>query len=191
MTDQQKVRFLPFHAVNEFMRNDYRMAVVRATLLALSDLPENFRRPVESLTKKLVKVPGFRHSDKAPARVRVIPTAEAFEKSPDLVAAILSAWAEAHGDLRQKVYDLLKSRNWEIFPLEVERTKLPGFGIKWPKGEDFATLVKAFREMHPGDETSDDDISLMIVWVGGRLPYPAAEDEQEVAETGGESKQEG
>ncbi len=191
MTDQQKARFLPFHAINEFMRNDYRMAVVRATLLALPDLPENFRRPVESLTKKLVKVPGFRHSDKAPARVRVIPTAQAFEKSPDLVAAILYAWAEAHADLRQKVYDLLKSRSWEIFPLEVERAKLPGFGIKWPKGEDFETLVKAFQEMFPGDETNSDDTSLMIVWVGGRLPYPVVEDEEEVEESEEAKKQEG
>lgn len=179
MTEESKVRFLPFHAINEFMRNDYRLTVVRTTLLALPSLPENFRRSIDSITKKMVKVPGFRHSDKAPARVRVIPTAEAFEKSPDLVAAILSAWVELHTDLRQKTYDLLKLRNWEIFPLDVERAKLPGFGIKWPKGEDFQSLVQAFHETYPGEQASDDDISLMIVWVGGRLPYPAVGEEDE------------
>jgi hypothetical protein len=179
MTDQSKVRFLPFHAINEFMRDDYRLSVVRSVLLTLPDLPDQYRKPVESLTKKMVKVPGFRHSDKAPARVRVLPTADAFEKSPDLVAAILSAWAEMHPDLRQKVYDLLKSRNWEIFPLEVDRAKLPGFGIKWPKGEDFETLVKAFQDLYPGEGVASDDISLMIVWVGGRLPYPTVEDEED------------
>lgn len=182
MTDSQKAQFLPFHAINEFMRNDYRLTVVRAALTALPTLPEPLRRPVEQLTKKLVKVPGFRHSDKAPARVRVIPTAEAFEKHPELVAAILAAWAEAHPDLRQKVAELLKARHWEFFPLEVERQKLPGFGIKWPKGESFEILVQAFQEMFPGDPTSSDDICLMIVWVANRLPYPDLEEEEAPAD---------
>jgi hypothetical protein len=182
MNDSQKVRFLPFHALNEFMRTDYRLTVVRTTLLALPNLPEKFRRPIEGLTKKVVKVPGFRHSDKAPVRLRVIPTAEAFEKSPDLVATLLSAWAEAHAELRLKVYDLLTARNWEILPLEVDRAKLPGFGVKWPQGENFETLFKTFQETFPGDATNSDDVSLMVVWVGGRLPYPAAEEEEETSQ---------
>ncbi len=199
MTDEKTARFLPFHALNEFMRNDYRLAVVRKTLLGLPALPEHLRRPVESLTRKLVKVPGFRHSDKAPARVRVVPTADAFEKSPELVAAILAAWAELHPVLRQRVFDLLEARGWQLLPLELERAKLPGFGINWPKGEDFETLVKAYRERYPegqaeaavgtmagsatsavpaggGDTVSNDDICLMVVWVAARLPYPAAEE---------------
>ncbi len=179
MNDQATARFLPYHAINEFMRNDYRVAVVRTTLDALPSLPEVYRKPIEHLTKKFVKVPGFRHSDKAPARVRVIPTADAFEKSPDLVAAILSAWAELHPELRQKVYDFLVARGWEIFPLDMDRTKLPGFSLKWPKGESFETLYKAYQEAHPGDETGSDDVCLMIVWLGGRLPYPDVEEQEE------------
>ena len=91
---ENQVEFLPFHAINDFMRSDFRLSVVKSTLGALNSLPESQRNSINHLTKKLVKIPGFRHSDKAPAFVRAIPTANAFEKSPELVAAILAAWAE-------------------------------------------------------------------------------------------------
>jgi hypothetical protein len=38
-------------------------------------------------------------------------------------------------------------------------------------------LVNAYRERHPQDEISDDDICLMIVWMSGRLPVDMVEDQ--------------
>lgn len=169
--DEKQAELIPFHAINEFMRNDFRYSVVRTTLTGLHTLPENFRLPIERLTKKVVKVPGFRHSEKAPVAVRINPTISAFEKNPDLVAAILNAWAEMHVPLRQQVYDLLAERGWQVLPLEAERTKLPGFFIKWPIDEDFDRLNAAFREKYPDADVNSDDVSLMIVWVSSRLPY--------------------
>jgi hypothetical protein len=177
--DDQTVEFLPFHAVNEFMRNDYRLEVIRDTLGALSALPDDFRIPIDQLTRSIVQVPGFRNSAKAPLGKRVKPTAEAFEKSPQMAAAILSAWAEAHPDLRQQVYDLLVDRQWEVLLPEADRTQLPGFMITWPKGEDFEQLIKAFTEKHPAVEVNHDDVSLMVVWVSARLPYQFEDDEEE------------
>jgi hypothetical protein len=135
----QSVELLPFHAINQFMRNDFRLSVVRSTLSALPNLPGNNRATIDRLTKKYVKVPGFRHSDKAPTAVKAIPLAEAFEKRPELAAAVMAAWVENHIDLRQKVYDFLTSRAWEVLPLEADRVKLGGFFITWPKDEDFET----------------------------------------------------
>lgn len=169
--EDQTIPFLPFHAVNEFMRNDYRLEVVRSTLSALPDLPEPFRLPIDQMTRQFVHVPGFRNSAKAPLSKRVKPTAEAFEKSPDLVAAILSAWAEAHQELRQEVFDLLIERNWDVLPPDADRTQLPGFYITWPKGENFENLTQAFAQKYPGSQADPDDISLMIVWLSVRLPY--------------------
>ena len=167
--------FLPFHALNEFMRPDFRLNVVRTALLALPKLPSHFRSPIDRLTRKIVHVPGFRDGTQAPAPLKVTPTAEAFQKSPELVAAILSAWAEARADLRLKVHGLLQSRGWEILPPEADRTKLPGFITRWPAGEDFEILNKAYQVAYPDEQTPSDDVSLMIVWVGARLPYAAAE----------------
>ncbi len=176
MTDPS-AEFLPFHALNEFMRHDYRLTVVKAALTALPGLPDRFRKPIDSLTKQVVRVPGFRNSLQAPTPLKVAPMAAAFEKSPELVAAILAAWAETHPDLQTKVYDLLKARNWDVPPPEADRTKLPGFLTHWPEGEDFETLNKAFAEMYPGHGMSSDDVSLMVVWLAGRLPYHTDDDE--------------
>ncbi|MBM4421993.1 MAG: hypothetical protein FJ030_01210 [Chloroflexi bacterium] len=163
--------FLPFHALNEFMRDDYRLAVVRSALAALPKLPDHFRAPIDKWTKQIVRVPGFRNSLQAPTPLRAGPTAEAFQKSPELVAAILAAWAEAHTDLRSKVFDLLTGRGWEVLPPDADRTKLPGFLPQWPNGEDFDVINKAYATAHPADGASTDDVSLMVVWLSGRLPY--------------------
>ena len=169
--NNNNTKFLPFHAINEFMRDDYRSSVIRFTLNALSILPAEYRNPVEQLTKRNVQVPGFRISTKAPIQLRLKPTTDAFLKSPQMAAAILSAWAEAHTNLRSQVHELLVTRGWDIPPIEAERTRLPGFVPDWPKEEDFEKLTHAFKEIYPATEANDDDISLMVIWVSGRLPY--------------------
>lgn len=176
MTDQT-AEFLPFHALNEFMRDDYRHTVIRAALTALPKLPKQFSAPIDKLTKQIVRVPGFRNSLLAPASLKVGPMADAFGKSPELVAAVLAAWAETQIDLRANVFELLKARGWEVLPPDADRAKLPGFLPKWPKGEDFDVLNKAYAEAHPGAEASADDVSLMVVWISGRLPYHVEEGE--------------
>jgi hypothetical protein len=91
------------------------------------------------------------------------------------------------------VYQLLKSRNWRIlqdiegvdednlsieiikewpvFPIKLNRTKLPGFFTHWPKGEDFETLYSTYSELFPEAESSIDKVSLMVVWLTMRIPY--------------------
>jgi len=185
--------FLPFHAINEYMRPDFRLAVIRYTLTSQSNLPESLANDLNHKINKSVKVPGFRSSDKAPALMKVYPTSKSFEKNPDLVASILSCWTELHSELRGQVYQLLKSRNWRIFqeaegdnfenlslelikewpifPIKFNRNKLPGFFTHWPKEEDFDVLYNNFVTLFPGAESSIDKVSLMIVWLTMRLPY--------------------
>ena len=183
--EEKKVAFLPYHAINEFMLDDYRLRVIRGVLQALPGLPENLRLPVEELTRKLVRVPGFRNSLKAPVPLKVKPMADAFKTSPQLVAALLAAWSENQLELRQKVYDLLKARGWELLPPEADRSMLPGFLTKWLKGENFEVLNEAFNEMYPGTEVASDDVSLMVVWLSGRLPYQFDEEDEAESEEEG------
>jgi hypothetical protein len=189
----EKTEFLPFHAINEFMRPDFRLNVIRETLNSQSSVPESFSNALNQQIKKNVKVPGFRSSDKAPALVKVLPTSKAFEKSPELVAALLACWAEIQSQLREQVFSLFVSRHWKmysgtegsdstsisldlikewpIFPINFNRSKLPGFFTHWPKGEDFETLYKSFSESYPQSEVSIDKVSLMVVWLSMRLPF--------------------
>jgi hypothetical protein len=177
----KKQEFLPFHAINEFMRDDYRLLVVRTVLHNTQKLPQEYREAIEKQTRRSVKVPGFRNSALAPAGVRIAPTASAFEKSPELAVAILAAWAETQVELRQRVFDLLTERGWELLPIEVNRAKLPGFMVHWPKGEDFEVIHKAFLDKYPQSTNTADDVSLMTVWLGDRLPYKV-EGEDDVQE---------
>ncbi len=182
--DDRTTQFLPFHAINEFMRDDYRLEVIRSVLGALKTLPPDQRETIDRLTRRHIQIPGFRNSAKAPAGLRVKPTAEAFEKQPQLVAAILSAWSGLHTELRQQVYDLLTSRQWGVMPPEADRSQLPGFITAWPKGENFEGINQAYKESYPSADEETDDISLMVVWLSGRLPYPQQEQEGTEASEG-------
>jgi hypothetical protein len=179
---KQTAQFLPFHAVNEFMRVDYRIEMIRFTLNSLSNLPKEYQTSIDRLTNENVKVPGFRTSSKAPVGLRVKPTSEAFEKKSQLVISILSAWAAARRELSEKVYTLLVERNWTPLPIESDRTKLPGFMISWPKGEDFQIINDAFNTKYPDTRDNSDDISLMVVWISNRLPYSSEGEKVEKGE---------
>ena len=52
---------------------------------------------------------------------------------------------------------------------------MPGFMLEWPKEDSFEILIDSFREKYPDYALSDDDISLMVVWLSNRLPYEAVE----------------
>jgi hypothetical protein len=180
MMTEKEASMIPFQALNEFMRPDFRMSVVRTTLNSLTDLPDDYRNAIDKLVKKTVRIPGFRNSGKAPAALKAGPLAQTFEKNPDMVAAVLSAWAEFHAPLRQQIHDLLAERGWDLLPLQAERKKLPGFFIKWPKDESFETLNQVYTERYPDSQYDSDQVSLMIVWVSMRLPYEQVEEAPQV-----------
>ena len=191
--------FIPFHAINEFMREDFKVSVIRDVVNHLPVLSQEHNASIAHLIRRSVKIPGFRNSEKAPRAVILMPTVKAFGKSPELVSAILSAWADIHQELRNQVFGILKNRNWRlvegvgdisltslnedwikhwpVLPPEIDRTKLPGFFPTWPKGEDFETLYNSFHAEYPESNASIDQVSLMVVWLSLRLPY-SAEDEQ-------------
>lgn len=173
----KKIAYLPFHAINEFMRPDFRLTILQQTLQALPTLSHDHQSVINSFLKKSVVIPGFRNSLLAPLPLKLKPSVTTFEKNPAFSAAILSAWSSSKPDLRQKVYELLLERGWELLPPDADRTKLPGFLPNWPENEDFAALDQAFHEKYAGDPTSSDDISLMVVWLSGRLPWEKSETE--------------
>lgn len=186
----EKAAFLPFHAINEFMRPDFRLTVIRDVLNNLPALPHEHSTEIANLTKRYVKIPGFRNSEKAPPLIKTMPMVKAFEKNPGFVSGVLSAWAEIHRELLLQVYEILKSRGWElseglsfsalkddftnkwpILPPEADRRLAPGFVPRWFKGEDFETLYGSYQKQYPDSSASVDQISLIAVWLTLRLPY--------------------
>lgn len=175
MKKEETIRFLPFHAINEFMRTDYKERVVRFVFERIDQIDNNSRRLLDKVVKNSVHVPGFRNSVKAPFNLKVKNILEGFEKSPVLVATLLISWANLNLTLQHQVFELLESRHWKLPPIEADRSKLPGFMTTWPKGEDFETLFQDFQAHFPESGVDSDDVSLMTVWVSGRLPYEIVE----------------
>lgn len=188
----ERISFLPFHAINEFMRDDFRLSVIRTVLKDMDTLRNDTTQNLNKLINKHVNIPGFRNTAKAPLAVKLLPLIKAFEKNPDLVAMILSAWAGGKPELRNEVYQILKIRNWSFFadeyelkdilndwrilPIDADRTKLPGFYTIWPKGETFELLYDTYVESFPESANSIDSVSLMVVWITMRLPYHVEEE---------------
>jgi hypothetical protein len=176
MMDQDKqVQFFPFHALNEFMRDDFRLDVLRSVMAGMPKLSKPVGSGLNRMVKKLVQVPGFRNSSLAPAAIKAKSAVSAFEKSPPFAGLVLAAWLELHPELGAKMHALLEARGWKVLPLEADRTKMPGFMIQWPQEDEFDVIYAAFREANPYMEVSDDDLGLMAVWISGRLPYENVE----------------
>ena len=204
--EENQVHFLPFNAINEFMRDDFRLKVCRSVLGKISSLPNSLQDPINRMTRKVVQVPGFRNSEKAPTAVKLLPIVSAFQKSPELVAAILAAWAELQSELRGQMYGILKERGWKMFPEEIEdvavfaaslklevpsdwgvlplladRTRLPGFVIYWPAGQSYDDIYNDLIAQYPQSESSIDEVSLMAIWLALRLPYKMDGEEADAA----------
>jgi hypothetical protein len=180
----EKEKFLPFAAINEFMRDDYRLAVITEVIGALDKIPNDQRSVINKSIARFVTVPGFRNSNLAPVGRKARASVDIFLASNDYSAAIIESWFRLHPDLAAVAFEVLTEKEWpNLQPISLDRSKLPGFQIHWPKQDTFEVLIKAVRAKQPFAEESDDNISLMVVWLGVRLPYDLfVEDSEEKKE---------
>jgi hypothetical protein len=173
---KSKIAFLPWHAINAFMLEDFQLEVLKDVLSGYDSLSSDQRRTLNSHIKRGVKIPGFRNSIAAPVSLKAKNAGGYFEKNADFVVSVLDAWFTLYQPLGALVFDLLTGKKWQILPLEANRKKLPGFLPQWPEEEQFNYLVEEFRKQFPDQgEFSDNQISLMCVWLSGRLPYELVE----------------
>lgn len=171
MNNEKKAQFIPFHAVNEFMRDDYRLSILQEVMIHLEDCEKEKAMRINRLFGKGVQIPGFRNSSLAPIAVRIKHSVDLFEKSPDFAALMIECWSERHEGLKHAVWKILDAKNWKPLPIDADRTQLPGFMVNWPKGDTFDHFSKSINESNPEMNESEDNISLMVVWVGNKLPY--------------------
>jgi hypothetical protein len=179
MENKQTAEFLPFNAINQFMLPEYRQKVLHQVLGSLDQLPPSQKEGLIGSIKRLFNVPGFRNAIHAPLPLKVKGAVAPFEKSGAFTAQVLAGWCELHSELMQQVYHLLIERKWELLPLDADRTKVPGFLTRWPKGETYEVLNQTFAGQYPQSSASEDDVRLMVVWISGRLPFEIVDKEKE------------
>jgi hypothetical protein len=179
MKKSDQKTYLPFHAVNEYMREDFRLQVIHEVFTNLESCNPEFRSRLGKMVSKKIQVPGFRNSNQAPTNFKIKNSLGIFEKSAEFAALVMECWSQIHSDLRKKTHAILVENGWKIPALPEDRTLQTGFQLDWPKEHKFEFFCQQIREKHPDTQESDDEISLMVVWTGNRLPfnlYAEAED---------------
>jgi hypothetical protein len=176
----EKEKFLPFIAINEFMRDDYRISVISEVLNHIDKIPGDQRNVINQVIAQYVKVPGFRNSKLAPAGLKARSSTDLFTMSNEYVGAVIEGWYRLHPELASAVFEVLAEKKWDnLQPVELDRSKLPGFQIHWPKEDNFEVLINAVRAKKAFESESDDNVSLAAVWTGLRLPYDLFVDDSE------------
>jgi hypothetical protein len=180
----EKMEYLPFSAVNDFMRDDYRITVMTEVFSNLEKLDKAPRTVITTAVSHHVSVPGFRNGNLAPVGRKVKASVSLFERAPEFAAAVMQGWSSLHPQLRTVVVEVLTELGWEnVLPADADRAQLPGFQIHWPKKDNFEAILAQVKAKQPDLEESEDNVSLMAVWMGNRLPYDLySEEEQQSAE---------
>ncbi|NSW52006.1 MAG: hypothetical protein HPY85_05840 [Anaerolineae bacterium] len=173
---KKQAQFLPWSAINAFMLPDFQLEVLSDVLGHYELLTSEQRSSLNQMIKKGVKVNGFRNAIQAPLMIRARGSVELFEKNAHFAYLVLSSWCSLYPALREAIHQFLTERGWLLLPHDTDRSVIPGFLTQWPKEDEFEVLTPAFRERFPEmTEVSDNQISLMEVWLSGRLPYELVE----------------
>lgn len=182
----KEAKFLPWAALNEFMVDSFRIAVVRRAMTSMQQVGGKHKATIQRIVRNKAAVPGFRNAGKAPLPLQIQPAAIVFIKESELVSAVLSVWAETVPDLRDGIQAFLAARNWPLLPADADRTLIPGWLMDWPENDDLQTLGDAYLEAtYPNGDSpyTRDDACLMICWISLRLPVNLPEDDEEEGET--------
>ena len=174
--DQKQQHFLPFHAINEFMMNDFRKNIIQDVFQAMDQINPKTKAELLQQLKRKLELPGFRNPNLAPKPLQINASIKIFETDPVFTGVVLSAWLESQVTLFSQIESLLIIWGWDIFPVDYPRTKLPGFLTTWPEHQQFKDIITVFREKFHDAMNSDDEIALMAVWSSMRLPVEMTAD---------------
>jgi len=161
---------LPLISLNVFLLPDFRREILTTVLNQKDDLSPEIKQELRQAIKEFVKISGFRNPLAAPQALQVRAMESPFEKESRFVKAILSSWADINSDLQAKVQAVLPELGFEPndqAPLYHDPEN--AFAVGWPEDLSFEKLTDLVKQKTETDASSNE-ISLMTVWLTGRLP---------------------
>jgi len=161
---------LPLISLNVFLLPDFRREILTTVLNQKDNLPPEIKQEFRQAIKEFVKISGFRNPLAAPQALQVRAMESPFEKESRFVKAILSSWADINSDLQPKVQALIPELGFEPndqAPLYPDPEN--AFAVGWPEDLSFEKLADLVKQKTETDASSNE-ISLMTVWLTGRLP---------------------
>jgi len=161
---------LPLISLNVFLLPDFRREILTTVLNQKDNLSPEIKQEFRQAIKEFVKISGFRNPLAAPQALQVRAMESPFEKESRFVKAILSSWADINSDLQAKVQAVLPELGFEPndqAPLYPDPEN--AFAVGWPEDLSFEKLADLVKQKTETDASSNE-ISLMTVWLTGRLP---------------------
>jgi len=161
---------LPLISLNVFLLPDFRREILTTVLNQKDNLSPEIMQELRQAIKEFVKISGFRNPLAAPQALQVRAMESPFEKESRFVKAILSSWADLKLDLGAKVQSVLPELGFEPndqAPLYPDPEN--AFAVGWPEDLSFEKLADLVKQKTETDASSNE-ISLMTVWLTGRLP---------------------
>ncbi len=161
---------LPLISLNVFLLPDFRREILTTVLNQKDNLSPEIKQEFRQAIKEFVKISGFRNPLAAPQALQVRAMESPFEKESRFVKAILSSWADLKLDLGAKVQSVLPELGFEPndqAPLYPDPEN--AFAVGWPEDLSFEKLADLVKQKTETDASSNE-ISLMTVWLTGRLP---------------------
>ena len=161
---------LPLISLNVFLLPDFRREILTTVLNQKDNLSPEIMQELRQAIKEFVKISGFRNPLAAPQALQVRAMESPFEKESRFVKAILSSWADINSDLQAKVQAVLHELGFEPndqAPLYPDPEN--AFAVGWPEDLSFEKLADLVKQKTETDASSNE-ISLMTVWLTGRLP---------------------
>jgi len=168
---------LPMISLNVFLLPDFRREILTTVLNEKDTLSPENKRELTQAMREFVKISGFRNPLAAPQALQVRAMESPFEKESRFVKAILSSWADINSDLQANLQSVIPELGFEPndqAPLYSDPEN--AFALGWPEDLSFEKLADLVKQKTKIDASSDA-ISLMTVWLTGRLPgsEPAGE----------------
>lgn len=165
---------LPFRAISDCMRVDYRLRVIRAALGHYRDKrgPASDRMRLERAMQESVRLNGFRRPHLAisspKAEELCLETAAAFHYYSNLTAAVLRLWVDSQSVLAAEM---------GYFVAAAGGTSASAFDKGGFTGAAPAEAMRALGDFNSADDQVDqDDVVLMFCCLTGYLPGECGEE---------------
>ena len=167
MTEKE---YLPFKTINVFLDHAHLQKTLEFILKNINKLPKANQIAFSNAFKEYVNILGFRNPTRAPLQLQVNAYATAFEDKDEVIPFTLSTWAKINDQLAGEVKSWLDSEGWKDLSEEKTFEESKGFLHDWPDNLSVEELTEKFLKAHPKLDVNEEDLTLMILWIFGRLP---------------------
>jgi len=161
---------LPYKTINVFLSQNYLSQLLEEILNKKNSLNKEDQIEFSKHFRQYVKILGFRNPTIAPLPLQIKAFISAFEEHEEVIPFTLSTWVKIRQSFAEKVKVWLEEHGWKNLQLKRDFQESEGFQNTWPQKWSLDKLVKDFNKDNPDEESSREDLILMVLWISGQLP---------------------